>query len=70
MRADNKRLLSTLLFAVACLVTGCAREQAQGIFGGGRPTTVECEGKGMVSAGPCAFQADCGERFKFKINIQ
>lgn len=65
-----KRLPFYLLIVPMLMLAGCATEQPKGVFGGGRPTTVECEGKGMVSAGPYAFQADCGEKFKFKINVQ
>jgi hypothetical protein len=62
-----KKVLSSVLLLA---LTGCAQQQAQGIFGGGRPTTVKCKGEGNVVAGPYAFMAKCGDGFQFEINVQ
>lgn len=57
-----------VVMAAAILLAGCAT--GQGVIGGGKPTQVKCKGKGMVSMGVQAFQADCGDGFEFSVNIQ
>lgn len=56
-----------IVAALAVALSGCT---SSGIIGGGKPTTVVCKGKGNVAAGAYAFQADCGDGFSFKINVQ
>ena len=52
--------LAFLLFA------GCT----SGVIGGGKPTTIECEGRGTMTVGPYAIMGDCTDKFKLKINVQ
>ena len=56
-----------VLLLAALLLTGCG---STGIIGGGKPTTITCKGKGAVTSGVLAFQADCGDGFEFTVNIQ
>jgi hypothetical protein len=50
---------------LALLLTGCTT----GVIGGGKPTVIDCDGKGMVSIAGHTVQGDC-TKFKFLINVQ
>jgi len=59
--------MRALVIALALVLAGCS---STGLIGGGRPTTITCKGKGAVTGGAIAFQADCGPGFEFTINVQ
>ena len=57
--------MRALVVVAALLLTGCT----SGIIGGGKPTSFECDGKGMVVIEGHSISADC-TKFTFKGNVQ
>lgn len=63
-----------VVIALAALaLSGCSSIAGMsGIIGGGKPTTINCQGKGMMTVGPYSINANCeGDKpFKLEVNIQ
>lgn len=58
-------LVVAALVVSALFLTGCT----SGILGGGKPTSFECDGKGMVVIEGHSISADC-TKFRFRGNVE
>lgn len=61
-----------VVVGLAVVLAGCSGAVLgpQGILGGGRPTSIECEGKATIMYGPSPAHIDCPDKFRLKINVQ
>jgi hypothetical protein len=61
--------MRAIVIGLAVLLAGCA---ASGVIGDGKPTTIDCKGKGTGNVGPYSINMNCGDAkdFQLKINVQ
>lgn len=68
----SPRALRTSLGVLTALATLACSTPLSGVVGGGKPTVITCEGKGIVVIDRIMMSGNCeGEKpFKLEVNIQ